>query len=103
MFLIIGVWAVRAGSCLLQVLPLHAARLVLMLLAIMALYWNAGTTDIPTLMHTAVPRSLADLGMAGVLRFVRGERCRCGRFILAAGRACRGADRGLGDPGGDPV
>ena len=29
---------------------------VLMLLAIMALYWNAGTTDIPTLMHTAVPR-----------------------------------------------
>src|ERR671920_809599 len=31
---------------------------VLMLLAIMALYWNGGTTDIPTLMHTAVPRSL---------------------------------------------
>jgi NADH-quinone oxidoreductase subunit M len=31
---------------------------VLMLLAIMALYWNAGTTDIPTLMHAAVPRSL---------------------------------------------
>jgi NADH-quinone oxidoreductase subunit M len=24
----------------------------------MALYWNASTTDIPTLMHTAVPRSL---------------------------------------------
>src|SRR6476661_2262452 len=32
--------------------------LILMFLAIMALYWNAGTTDIPTLMHTAVPRSL---------------------------------------------
>ena len=31
---------------------------VLMLLAIMALYLNAGTTDIPTLMQTAVPRSL---------------------------------------------
>src|SRR2546430_9413185 len=31
---------------------------VLILLAIMALYWNAGTTDIPALMHTAVPRSL---------------------------------------------
>src|SRR4029453_10968765 len=31
---------------------------VLMLLAIMALYWNGGTPDIPTLMHTAVPRSL---------------------------------------------
>src|ERR1700760_135875 len=31
---------------------------VLMLLAIMALYWNGNTTDIPTLMHAAVPRSL---------------------------------------------
>src|SRR3569832_231966 len=31
---------------------------VLMMLAIMALYWNGGTTDIPTLMHTAVPHSL---------------------------------------------
>jgi NADH-quinone oxidoreductase subunit M len=29
-----------------------------MLLAIMALYWNAGTTDIPTLMRTAVPRNM---------------------------------------------
>src|SRR5277367_6820955 len=31
---------------------------VLMLLAIMALYWSAGTTDIPTLLHHAFPRSL---------------------------------------------
>ena len=30
---------------------------VLMLLAIMAMYWEAGTTDIPTLlMHTPFPR-----------------------------------------------
>src|SRR5689334_18608762 len=29
-----------------------------MLLAIMALYWNGSTTDIPALMRTAVPRSL---------------------------------------------
>jgi NADH-quinone oxidoreductase subunit M len=29
-----------------------------MLLAIMALYWNAGTTDIAVLLHTTVPRSL---------------------------------------------
>jgi len=29
-----------------------------MLLAIMALYWNGNTTDIPTLLHTALPRSL---------------------------------------------
>src|SRR2546430_13867854 len=31
---------------------------VLMPLAIMALYWYAGTTDIPTLMHVAGPRAL---------------------------------------------
>src|SRR5208337_2821349 len=31
---------------------------VLMLLAIMAMYWDAGTTDIPTLLHHAFPRSL---------------------------------------------
>jgi len=57
MFLIIGVWAGRGGLCLLQVLPLHAARLVLMLLAIMALYWNAAP---PTSRSDAcaVPRSL---------------------------------------------
>ena len=29
-----------------------------MLLAIMAMYWQAGTTDIPTLLHHAFPRSL---------------------------------------------
>jgi NADH-quinone oxidoreductase subunit M len=29
-----------------------------MLLAIMAMYWDAGTTDIPTLLHHAFPRSL---------------------------------------------
>src|SRR5260370_31614781 len=31
---------------------------VLMLLPFLALYWNAGTPYIPTLIHTAVPRSL---------------------------------------------
>ncbi|MGO8832753.1 MAG: NADH-quinone oxidoreductase subunit M, partial [Roseiarcus sp.] len=31
---------------------------VLMLLAIMAMYWDAGTTDIPTLLHHAFPRNL---------------------------------------------
>src|ERR1700724_2375348 len=59
MFLIIGVWGgprrvYASFKCLVYTL----LGSVLMLLAIMALYWNAGTTDIPTLMHTAVPRSL---------------------------------------------
>src|SRR5947208_3191417 len=59
MFLIIGVWGgprrVYASFKFFLYTLLGSA---LMLLAIMALYWNAGTTDIPTLMHTAVPRSL---------------------------------------------
>src|SRR4030081_1942403 len=59
MFLIIGVWGgpprVYASFKFFLYTLLGS---VLMLLAIMALYWNAGTTDIPTLMHTAVPRSL---------------------------------------------
>jgi NADH-quinone oxidoreductase subunit M len=59
MFLIIGIWGGprRVYSSFKFFLYTFLGS-VLMLLAIMALYWNAGTTDIPTLMHTAVPRSL---------------------------------------------
>src|ERR1700704_1273333 len=59
MFLIIGVWGgPRRGYASFKFFLYTLLGSVLMLLAIMALYWNAGTTDIPTLMHTAVPRSL---------------------------------------------
>src|ERR1700740_838602 len=59
MFLIIGVWGGprRVYSSFKFFLYTFLGS-VLMLLAIMALYWNGTTTDIPTLMHTAVPRSL---------------------------------------------
>ena len=59
MFLIIGVWGgPRRVYASFKFFLYTLAGSVLMLLAIMALYWNAGTTDIPVLMHTAVPRSL---------------------------------------------
>ena len=59
MFLIIGIWGGAAARlCQLQVLPLHAAGSLLMLLAIMAMYWEAGTTDIPTLLTHAFPPSM---------------------------------------------
>jgi NADH-quinone oxidoreductase subunit M len=59
MFLIIGVWGGPRRVYASFKFFLYTLRgSVLMLLAIMALYWNAGTTDIPTLMHTAVPRGL---------------------------------------------
>ena len=59
MFLIIGIWGgPRRVYASFKFFLYTFLGSVLMLLAIMALYWNAGTTDIPTLMQTAVPRSL---------------------------------------------
>jgi NADH-quinone oxidoreductase subunit M len=59
MFLIIGIWGgPRRVYASFKFFLYTFLGSVFMLLAIMALYWNAGTTDIPTLMHTAVPRSL---------------------------------------------
>ncbi len=59
MFLIIGVWGgPRRVYASFKFFLYTLLGSVLMLLAIMALYWNAGTTDIPTLMKTAVPRAM---------------------------------------------
>ncbi|SFH71807.1 NADH-quinone oxidoreductase subunit M [Bradyrhizobium sp. cf659] len=59
MFLIIGIWGgPRRVYASFKFFLYTLLGSVLMLLAIMALYWNGATTDIPTLMHTAVPRSL---------------------------------------------
>ncbi len=59
MFLIIGVWGgPRRVYASFKFFLYTLLGSVLMLLAIMALYWNGATTDIPTLMHTNVPRSL---------------------------------------------
>ncbi len=59
MFLIIGVWGgPRRVYASFKFFLYTLLGSVLMLLAIMALYWNAGTTDIPTLIKTAVPRGL---------------------------------------------
>jgi NADH-quinone oxidoreductase subunit M len=59
MFLIIGVWGgPRRVYAAFKFFLYTFLGSVLMLLAIMALYWNAGTTDIPTLMKTAVPYGL---------------------------------------------
>jgi NADH-quinone oxidoreductase subunit M len=59
MFLIIGVWGgPRRVYASFKFFLYTLLGSVLMLLAIMALYWNGGTTDIPILMHANVPRSL---------------------------------------------
>jgi NADH-quinone oxidoreductase subunit M len=59
MFLIIGVWGgPRRVYASFKFFLYTLLGSVLMLLAIMAMYWSAGTTDIPTLLHHAFPRSL---------------------------------------------
>ncbi len=59
MFLIIGVWGgPRRVYASFKFFLYTFAGSVLMLLAIMAMYWEAGTTDIPTLLHHDFPRAL---------------------------------------------
>jgi len=59
MFLIIGVWGgPRRVYASFKFFLYTLLGSVLMLLAIMAMYWSAGTTDIPTLLHHAFPRTL---------------------------------------------
>jgi NADH-quinone oxidoreductase subunit M len=59
MFLIIGIWGgPRRVYASFKFFLYTLLGSVLMLLAIMAMYWNAGTTDITVLLHHSFPRSL---------------------------------------------
>ncbi len=59
MFLIIGVWGgPRRVYASFKFFLYTLLGSVLMLLAIMAMYWEAGTTDIPTLLHHNFPQSM---------------------------------------------
>jgi NADH-quinone oxidoreductase subunit M len=59
MFLIIGVWGgPRRIYASFKFFLYTLLGSVLMLLAIMAMYWEAGTTDIPTLLHHPFPLAL---------------------------------------------
>ena len=57
MFLIIGIWGgKRRVYASFKFFLYTLLGSVLMLLAIMAMYWQAGTTDIPTLLHATTSR-----------------------------------------------
>jgi NADH-quinone oxidoreductase subunit M len=59
MFLIIGIWGgPRRVYASFKFFLYTFLGSVLMLLAIMAMYWDAGTTDIPTLLRHGFPRGL---------------------------------------------
>ena len=104
MFLIIGVWGgTRRVYASFKFFLYTLLGSVLMLLAIMAMYWHAGTTDIPTLLTHKFPADDAVVAVARLLRLLRGQDADVAGAYLAAGRARRGADGRLGDPRRHPV
>jgi NADH-quinone oxidoreductase subunit M len=59
MFLIIGIWGgPRRVYAAFKFFLYTFLGSVLMLLAILAIYWQLGTTDIPTVMHSSLPAGL---------------------------------------------
>ena len=67
MFLIIGVWGgARRVYASFKFFLYTLSGSVLMLLAMMAMYWHAGTTDIPTLLTTKFPFEPLDILGFGV-------------------------------------
>ena len=101
MYLIIGIWGgadrIYASYKFFLYTLLGS---VLMLIAMLWMVQEAGTTDIPTLMANDFPVAGADLAVARLLRQLRGQDADVAGPYLAARRARPGADRGLGDPGG---
>ena len=104
MFIIIGVWGgARRVYASFKFFLYTLLGSVLMLLAMMAMFWDAGTTDISRAARARVPRRHADLAVARLLRFLRGQDADVARPHLAARRPCRGAHGGLGDPRRHPA
>ena len=99
MFLIIGVWGgPRRIYAAFKFFLYTLLGSVLMLLAILAVYFQTGSTDIEVALTHAFPGRAAEMAVARLLRLVRGQGADVAGAYLAARRACRGADRGLGDP-----
>ncbi len=104
MFLIIGIWGgQRRIYASFKFFLYTLLGSVLMLLAIMAMYWEAGTTDIPTLLQHRFPVGMQWWAVARLLRLVRGEDADVAGPYLAPRRPRRGAHRRLGDPGRHPA
>jgi NADH:ubiquinone oxidoreductase subunit 4 (subunit M) len=80
MFLIIGIWGgPRRVYAAFKFFLYTLLGSVLMLLAILAMYWQAGTTDIPVLLHHAFPPRRCRPGCGSPSSPRSRSRCRCGR------------------------
>ena len=104
MYLIIGIWGgPRRIYAAFKFFLYTLLGSVLFLIAILVMYLQAGTTDIPTLISTAISTPACRLALARDVRLVRGQGADVAVPHLAAGRPRRGADRGLGGAGGRPA
>ena len=104
MFLIIGIWGgPRRVYASFKFFLYTLLGSVLMLLAIMAHVLERRHDRHPDADAHRRAAIAADLAVARLLRVVRGEDADVAGAHLAARRARRGADRGLGDPGRDPA
>jgi hypothetical protein len=80
MFVIIGVWGGKDRVYASYKFFLYTLLgSVLMLLAIMAMYWQAGTTDIVELLAYNFPRATCRPGYGSPSSPRSRSRCRCGR------------------------
>ena len=80
MFLIIGIWGgKRRVYASFKFFLYTLLGSVLMLLAILAMYWHAGTTDIPTLLAAPTSRRSCRPGCGSPSSPPSRSRCRCGR------------------------
>ena len=103
MFLIIGIWGgPRRVYASFKFFLYTLLGSVLMLLAIMAMYWQAGTSDIAPCCCSMpnFPAEYADLAVARLLCLLRRQDADVAGAHLASRRPCRGADRRLGHPRG---
>ena len=100
MYLIIGIWGgPRRVYAAVKFFLFTLTGSVLMLLALIAMWVQAGTTDIADADADGVPAADADLAVPGVVRLLRGQGADVAGAHLVARRPCGGADRRIGHPG----
>ena len=104
MFLIIGVWGgERRVYSTFKFFLYTLLGSVLLLLAMLYMYFAVGTTDIPTLINHGFAPDVQRWLWLAFLASVRRQDPDVAGSYLAARRPCRGADRRFGHPRRRPV
>ena len=101
MFLIIGIWGgPRRVYAAFKFFLYTLLGSVLMLVCMLAMYVDAGTTDIPALDRASICRVNADMAVPWLPRVIRGKGANVACAYMASRCACRGTNRRINDSGG---